>query len=484
MSAGFLSPGILFLSTWDQAERDYMLAVSSALRRRGDFHTVIEPCAGAYVMPRVHRMAGWPAESMEMSDVCLFTSVLGCVCSGTPLSSLEVRVDGELLPLTGSVVDDGAIVLYEQLRLRMAAKPKVAYWNEMRRDIDLRRDAYVEQVRSRLAENAETFRGSRYSVEDMWRHMRRYADDPGVVISINPPTYKGGFERFYDTKGRLTWAEPEYEVFDAAVHQYEIAEEARGWKALLLCQQQCEPGRAAGHVVHARDLSRGQIVVVWTNRPDDVTEAAGVSAVTRVMGETSTKPDMPIVEQDVDVEAAKEAWVVKIKPSEARYLKELWMHKLDFKNAGTDFAVVVDGSVVGIAGYDLSAIYKPYQEHMRDAVIMTYAVGAPHAQRLTRLVTTVAMSRAVVDAVAESWAAAQASRVVTVEYTKYHEAKGLRGIMSLLSREKDKKYGQKLIYGSPLVERSATEALEEWKRKERVWRKTRQAPQAAEKRPA
>jgi hypothetical protein len=474
-AAGFNAPSILFLSTWDQPERDFMHVLSQRLladpKRR--FVRIVEPCAGAFVMPSVHRQAGWRGEQIETSDVSLYTSLVGFAVTGQKLDPLEVTIDGKPVPLTGNPIDDAALVLFEQLRLRMEKRAQVFYWNEIRRDLRLRREDHVAQIARYLRELEQRFRGMKYEVIDMWKHAERWAGDERTVISINPPTYRGGFEKFFDTGNRLQWKEPSYEVFDAEVDQFKLAERAAGWKALLLCQQQQEPGKGCAGIVHARDLSRGQCVYVWTNQQPYVEEVMGLSAVPR-SGTLMTPLPYAVVGYEDDFAEGSRCEVLQITSATSRFYKDLYLHKLDFKQAAHEFAVFVDGKLAGLAGYDTSALDRPYNDKWAEALIMTYAVGVPNvAWRTTRLTTLLMLSRSVVDAVVNPWAAVRAKKMVTVEYTKHPEAKGLRGVMKLIERAKDKAYGNKLIYAAPIEKRTIAETYELWWKQEARWRSER-----------
>jgi len=48
----------------------------------------------------------------------------------------------------------------------------------------------------------------------MWEHLKEVLDDPHALVIANPPTYFSGYEKFYDTQGKMTWKEPPYELFD------------------------------------------------------------------------------------------------------------------------------------------------------------------------------------------------------------------------------------------------------------------------------
>jgi hypothetical protein len=164
-----------------------MLGVMRRLREVG-YERVVEPYAGAFIMPSVHAVAGWPGRSIFTSDVSMYTSVHGYALAGRDVRELGIRLDGNPLELTGDPIVDAAHVLYVQGRVRTEAKPDVPYWKEVVTDLDRRKEEHVNAIRSALEKQGERLAGMTYEVEDMWRHIGRVADDPKTVISCNPPT--------------------------------------------------------------------------------------------------------------------------------------------------------------------------------------------------------------------------------------------------------------------------------------------------------
>ena len=66
------------------------------------------------------------------------------------------------------------------------------------------------------------------------------------------------------------------------------------------------------------------------------------------------------------------------------------------------------------------------------------------------------------------WATAKAKRVMTTAFTKLPESKGLRGIMELVERLPEKKYGNRLVYAADIRTRHAEpkRIFGDWVRKE------------------
>lgn len=90
-----------------------------------------------------------------------------------------------------------------------------------------------------------------YRPMDMWDHLREVKDDPHTIIVANPPTYFAGYEKFYDTQGKMTWKEPPYGMFDPETGHQQLYDMMMDAPALLLCYQEKRAGEAVGHTIFA-----------------------------------------------------------------------------------------------------------------------------------------------------------------------------------------------------------------------------------------
>jgi hypothetical protein len=417
---------------------------------------------------------------MEASDVSLFSSIVGVMLSGRSLEELDVRVDGEVEPLPEDPIDQAAHLLWLQLYLRTTVRPPVAYWLQILEDLTDRQAEHKAAIKSRLKELMNRLGGLQYRPEDMWSHIDRVSDDPHTVVSINPPTYKGGFEKFFDTKGRLTWAEPEYEVFDPIVGIPKLIDMMEGRKALLVCQQQREPGHSAHKVpIFARHLSPGQYVYLNSNRPDEIFEITGGPKVSPFKAGQIIPSDYPIISYDAEIRPDSKIDVMWIKNNVADYYRNVWVHRLSNPSSGMNLLVTVDGKAAGIIGYstDTMGFTLPGRDKWAQYMLLRYAMGAPHQSlRLTRLITMIAMQEktALISAPGMSAFYVEASDgILTVEMTRHMEVKGLRGLMKLVDRKKHPD-GNKLFYTAPWTNKPYDEVVREFLEKEERWQKTRE----------
>lgn len=479
MATGFNSPSILFLNTSEGNERGFIGGLLAQLREKRGYVRYVEACAGAWVMPTVAREAGFT--DLVGTDVNLFSAVLGKVFAGEPFDDLEIKIDGE--PFEAQPGCDGAAeILYLQLLARMQQRPEAEYWDDLVHDLTLRGAAHVASIAAKLRQMNEKLHGASFVFADPFETLERFGDEEHTIIGANPPTYKGAYEKFFDTSDRLTWRGPTYELWDGAVDVRRLVEQAGDTKALLLVQEQKAP-RAASHAepVYARHISRGQYCYVVSNRPDEVFGiTGGMKVKPRSIGDIGPV-DWPLVPADFTVGLDTRVAFEAIAPSQSAYYKEMWLRRVTGDTtAGFHFGVLLDGHFAGLAGVSTNPITHQYpgmDPHDRVYLLIRYACGAPHEiYRLSRLVTMLCCSRRVLEVAlppAPQIYVTIAEKVQTIEMTRHPEAKSLRGIMKLRAKHKDPKDGYRLMYAAPINDDRPEEVLAKWLMKEQRWQTAR-----------
>lgn len=260
----------------------------------------------------------------------------------------------------------------------------------------------------------------------------------GTYIGAGFLMHNSGFERFFDTGGRLTWNEPHYAVWQPDVDLYKLSDFMEGKAALLIGQQQREPGRASHkRPVFARHLSQGAYVYIVSNRPDEVFAITGGPRVMPRKPAGIMPGDFPPIDVKHGVTPASRVELVPVKANVADYYRQLWMHRLVAAPGSYNMLVVVDGKAAGVLGYSTDSIVRPYSMDSRwnRHLLLRFAFGAPHEElRLTRLSTMLALQRKTAERALGPAAAvyyAASDGVITVEYSARDESKGLRGLMKM-----------------------------------------------------
>lgn len=475
--AGFNSPSILFLNTYDSLDRKYVAELAPKLLANG-YDRYAELYAGAFVMPLVMANAGWKPEQMHTYDVTLFSNVLGYTFSGKDVRDLGVSVDGELIKLDGDYIRNAATILYHQALCRMQ-KVRAEYYEMLCEDMLYRKEQHIAHIAAKIDNMDRKLHGLHFEQLYLWDAFDIEKDREGTFICTNPPTYPGAYEKFFDTDDRLQWLEPDYPIWYGKEDCPKLAKEAEGKKALLIFLQQADKGNAATeNPVSARYLSETQNVYYNSNHPEIIEKLMGIKSET-ANGSPMVKSNAPILPEDYEVTRKSRIDVTFAETQVAEYYRSLWLHRINGKSVTVNLAVYIDGKIAGFIGLLLNAIMSPYKGTDIDdmSIVLAYAVPAPNKkQRLARLLVMIAKSKKVVMSAISckqsqsAMLVETANKLKTVEYSRFTEVKGLRGLMKV--ERKGKEGGvNALTYSAPLNNETIKQIRAEFVDKELAYKR-------------
>ena len=476
--AMFQNPGTFFVGgTLTPVEQRFIAVLLKNAHKQG-YTRFVEPCAGAFAMSHIAAQCGYKPSEIEASDVSMFTSIMGYAITGQSLEALEIRADG----FTNEELLDPAVALYAWKYLKATRNAGREYGYELMVDLESRREYYIDSLRTQLDRAKQSLNGMSYRPLDMWKHLETCYDDPHCLVVANPPTYAAGFEKWYDTGGRMTWKEPEYGIFDPKTGLTELYDKMNDAKCLLMCYEENAPGLTAGHPVFARYGVRDGInVYLTTNRPDEATMLAEGKMITRP-NEGKLEPlDCSILPRDYEITRKSKIQITQIERTAAQYYRKLWTHNFVGSSAPINMAVLIDGKLAGVFGLDKSALTMgAFGTQVSDAVFLMYGMTVPHkTYRLGRLLQMLTQNKALIMSICTDLEKEKAKTLKTVQMTKYPESKEMRGLMELTKKVPDKKMGWRLTYESPLYNRTNEETLDEWLRREERWQKQRKKTKSA-----
>lgn len=476
--AMFQNPGTFFVGgTLTPVEQRFIAVLLKNAHKQG-YTRFVEPCAGAFAMSHIAAQCGYKPSEIEASDVSMFTSIMGYAITGQSLEELEIRADG----FTNEELLDPAVALYAWKYLKATRNAGREYGYELMVDLEARREYYIDSLRAQLDRAKQLLHGMSYRPLDMWKHLEECYDDPHCIVIANPPTYTAGFEKWYDTGGRMTWKEPEYGIFDPKTGLNDLYDKMSDAKCLLMCYEENAPGLTAGHPVFARYGVRDGInVYLTTNRPDEATMLAEGKMITRP-NEGKLEPlDCSILPRDYEITRKSKIQITQIERTAAQYYRKLWTHNFVGSAAPINMAVLIDGKLAGVFGLDKSALTMgAFGTQVSDAVFLMYGMTVPHkTYRLGRLLQMLTQNKALIMSICTDLEKEKAKTLKTVQMTKYPESKEMRGLMELTKKVPDKKMGWRLTYESPLYDRTNEETLDEWLRREERWQKQREKTKSA-----
>lgn len=241
-------PGAMFLGCLGPSEQKFLVTLIETAAKSG-YTRFVEPCAGTFAMANLAVQNGFKPEQIETSDVNMMSTVLGYAITGQSLEPLEIHAQG----FSDEELLDPATALYAQLYLRTSKNAGNDYFYQILTDLRLRREEHIESINRQIEVIKNLLGGMSYRPLDMWEHLKEVLDDPHALVIANPPTYFSGYEKFYDTQGKMTWKEPPYELFDPETRTPAVLRPLHGCEGIGYLLPGEESGRS-GRIYDIRPL--------------------------------------------------------------------------------------------------------------------------------------------------------------------------------------------------------------------------------------
>lgn len=460
--AFFMNPGEMFLGCLGSTEQKFLVKLIETAAQSG-YTRFVEPCAGTFAMANLAVQAGFKPEQIETSDVSMMTSVMGYAITEQSLEPLEIHAQG----FTDEELLDPATALYAQLYLRTSKSAGNEYFHNMLVDLKYRREEHIANIQQQIDNTKALLHGMSYRPLDMWEHLKEVLDDPHALVIANPPTYFSGYEKFYDTQGKMTWKEPQYQLFDPQTGHKQFYDMCMDAKALVICYQEKKAGEAVGYTIFARAGTRADLnAYITTNREEEAVALANGKKIKRPTEGKLEPLECSILPRDYEITKKSKVQIIPIKAAQAQYYRVLWTHNFVGSSATFNRALLIDGYVAGVFGIS---------KMQAESLFVWYVMKVPHeTYRLGRLCYMLAQNKCFTDTLTDELEREKVSKIRTAMLTKYPENKEVRGIMKQVNRQEDKQNGYKLTYEAEIVaNRTEQQTLEEWLRREKQWQNSR-----------
>ena len=167
-------------------------------------------------------------------------------------------------------------------------------------------------------------------------------------------------------------------------------------------------------------------------------------------------------EHEITEDSVAEVWAIG--RHEAAYFRALWTHNFTGVRSESNFAVAIDGGVVGVFSYSKDWISQQGSfGHTENALLVMNSISRPDKKwRLGRLLVILSKLKDVAEFACDPHELAQIDVIKTAMMTPHPESKQMRGLMKLQKRVKHPIHGFSLTYTSEMKEQTCQEAFREW----------------------
>lgn len=444
--AHFTGANAFFVGSAYQQERPVALNIFKAAKKAG-FSRFVEPCSGMLAGCVMAKQAGF--EIAEASDVRVIPAIVGNYAADNEISDMRLSAGRE----TFSKAEEA---LFELKRIMLEKNT----WNEnglaQYNDFVQKKEKHLEEIHEQL----EKIRSSvpaqtTFKPQDMLEHIRSVKDDENAVVWLWPPTYAGGYERFYKSIDEsILWeCEPDYEMFDPKEGYRAIVDEFEDAKCLLVMGE--ESPKAIGHAVYARNSGKPGIkTYIVTNKPGLVESWVG-RGISRPKPQDDEGGLFDLFDEDVSEDSTIE--VVCLSGSQMRHYKKLLTKRFVPSKNVNGYAILIDGKLAGVFGYMDVGILLGGSKYAMQA----FALSVP-GHKLARLNTMVAMQREQLERHYDSLTMSQLKGVRMNVITDKKVSMNARGIMDLVDEKVDSSGRRMLVYQGEIGELSLEEVKREF----------------------
>ena len=434
---------------------------------------VVVPCCGSFSLAETARVVGVPGDKIVCGDISLYSTALGHAIMDKDWR-LELKGEhGEIVePYLCDPISKAAAVLFMIRLLQYEQRQGKVHHNDHYRELYVNADLYIGDLKAQIAVMAENLHGLEYHARDMWETLELYRNDPGAVILVNPPRYTGGYDRMFRGIDEVfDWDEPKASQF--IERDYARLMDLLGESPALSMMYYATPiedpaplwGEPWRSVFADRPSNRRLVAINWiianrspiTHQISRSRFTAGKAKYTMFGGEITEDSNLWAKREEKDV---------------AGYYKDLFIHKLPGGLAERYAVLLLDGELLGVLGLHLAATRSGNsargQKATEASANLIFAFTVPHDTyaRLHKLTLMSLVSSWFWDDVFENDAFYQLAgyppTLATTMLTPHPENKTARGILKMVSREKQGDGTYKLRYRADIIDRTREETLALW----------------------
>ncbi len=314
---------------------------------------------------------------------------------------------------------------------------------------------YKEKYFAGLKKAKEVFRGIHYNLQDM-RAVLEEEYDSKVMVITNPPAYARGYERMFPM--------PEGMSFDPMVPEWDLKKEFQNIYRFTANK----PATYVWYKYKELDfIDKDDCLFAKEYTKDRFDYWVSPSAVRlenirlkAKMYKPSIKFSTKIVPKDYHITENSRITVKKVSEEHAIYLRDLWAHKMGSTAAEDYILLAIDGYAWGVVGMHCSECRKM----QTDEVFEVFGFNATldnhmDSNRLRMLAITTREFINRYMSFAKTNRFFEINHFKTTCISKYRKVKTNNGIMEIRDREKMKNGQYKIVYITPVYERTIKEAI-------------------------
>ena len=461
----------VFLGVTPPEQRKFIIAALRHLREKG-FDRMVVVAAGQFTLPKCAIEAGFPAKSIETSDISVFSSMLGCLYSGRPMGSLGFEIAEsvsvgsrqEAVRECCEALDDDfkkASYLLWLIKLKQL-RTHLYYERVVHDELLANRERYLAGLEDVLRKAAATYQGMSYEVADLRDVIARPHTDKTILL-VNPPAYKGGYNKMFGPIEQIVRWDPGIAQFDMKEEYLRLYAQTKQYPFPTFWGKFGYSLDGLGaDCVFAKRYKKDRFDF-WLLTKPELLDGLDIKGTIAWTNDKELKPHKNLRIWGPDDELHPESTVrfVTVEMPQALYYRELWAHRLGVTKSERYYLILIDGKVFGTVGFHASNLLRLKSDKIEE----TFGFSAPSRRypNINRLLMYLITCRDMGAVLRRDLSKANRFYTLTGLKTtclaKYRHVKLNSGLLKLVSREKESNELYKIRYECEFRDQSFQEAL-------------------------
>lgn len=365
----------VFAGNTQSEQRKFIMKVLQYLRPH--YSRVVVPCCGQFALVKCAIMAGYPRESIIASDISFFSSLLGYLYTGIPISRLPFKMlDEDLRAHYDSLMDDNLRVAFLMFIIKQRQlRPNVFYEKRYLDELVATSEQNVTLLASRLDAIRQTYAGITYRIEDL-RASQSY-NDPHTIILLNPPAFSKGYSRMFDLSGLI-----DYQV---SVQEWSMSKEydalydsLKSMDSLAFLYRYKEASKIPPDALCFAKEYNPKRYDYWLCTKPQALQGFNYRNMVKMRPLHKTRPihKARVFSDSDEITPTSKITFVKTTEEHALYYRDLFAHKLGDVKAEMYLLTLIDGKIFAVTGYALRKVFTMKEEYAGEV----FGFNAPHSR--------------------------------------------------------------------------------------------------------
>lgn len=424
----------IFLGRTPVAQRKYSSAV---FRHLVSTHPkLVVPASGAATLVGDALEAGYKKENIETSDISLFTSLLGYLFSGKPISEIKFQVADEYRADYEKITDDIGRVAYLMWLMKMAQLSKIHYRRMLYEDLLANREKHIALLAEQIKKMRDYFFGINYEIKDLRDEF--VERDSNTLLVINPPVFKNCYEKkMFNFQGFIEY-ESGIKEFDFKKEYHTLYEKSKELSyPCIWYRYRGVNGFNPSEVIYAREYQVGKTDFFLCTKPSVIEDRALRSYMMRIATKRLRPYCSPTFGEKDGIDENSTVRFVSVPEEVGLYYRDLFAHRLGTTGAEHYYLMLIDGKVFSTCGFTTSKLFRLKSEYVFENFGFSVSLKKyPQSNRLLMMMlTSKEFGEVIRNTTSNKNRIYNLIGMKTTCISKYRSIKTHQGILERISRE-------------------------------------------------